>query len=134
MELWISLREEIADDLVFVQTICLCAMGPKTLAQIPLRDAAEMWMARSKPQRGSAFIRGVEASLVSDTLPRLGEIQAPTLVIYADADRIFSQKHGEQLVAGIPGAQGMLMENCGHAPMAERAAEFARILQDFLLS
>ena len=134
MELWISLREEIADDLVFVQAVCLCAMGPKTLAQIPLRDAAEMWMARAPLQRGSAFIRSIETSLASDTLPRLGEIQTPTLVIYTDADRIFPQKHGEQLVAGIPGAQGVLMENCGHAPMAERAAEFARILQDFLLN
>jgi pimeloyl-ACP methyl ester carboxylesterase len=133
MELWISLREEIADDLVFVQTICLCAMGPKTLAQIPLQDAAEMWMSRSKPQPGSAFIRGAEASLASDTLARLGEIQAPTLVIYTDADRIFPQKHGEQLIAGIPGAQGVLMEKCGHAPMAEYPAEFARILQQFLL-
>jgi 3-oxoadipate enol-lactonase len=134
MELWISLREEIADDLVFVQIICLCAMGPNTLAQIPLRDAAEIWMSRSKPQPGSAFIRSTEASLASDTLDRLGEIQAPTLVIYTDADRIFPQTHSEQLVAGIPGAQGVLMENCGHAPMAERPAEFARIIQEFLLS
>jgi pimeloyl-ACP methyl ester carboxylesterase len=134
MELWISLREEIADDLVFVQIICVCAMGPKTLEQIPLRDAAEMWMTRAPLQRGSAFIRSIETSLANDTLPRLGEIQAPTLVIYTDADRIFPQRHGEELVAGIPGAKGALLENCGHAPMAERPAEFARMIQEFLLS
>lgn len=133
MELWINLREEIADDLVFVQTICLCAMGPNTLAQIPLRDAAELWMARTPVQRGSAFIRNVEASLASDTLARLSEIQAPTLVIYADQDRIFPRSHGEQLIAGIPQAQSVLMENCSHAPMSERPAEFSRILQQFLL-
>jgi pimeloyl-ACP methyl ester carboxylesterase len=131
-ELWISLREEIADDLVFAQTICLCAMGPSTLAKVPLRDAAELWMARAPLQRGSAFIRSVEASLANDTLARLGDIQAPTLVVYADCDRIFPSGHGEQLVAGIPGAQGVLMENCGHAPMSERPADFARILQQFL--
>jgi pimeloyl-ACP methyl ester carboxylesterase len=133
MELWINLREEIADDLVFVQAICLCAMGPNTLVQIPLREAAELWMARSPVQRGSAFLRNVEASLASDTLARLGEIQAPTLVIYADQDRIFPRNHGEQLIAGIPGAQGVLMENCGHAPMSERPVEFSQILQQFLL-
>jgi pimeloyl-ACP methyl ester carboxylesterase len=132
MELWISLREEIADDLVFVQTICLCAMGPNMLAQVPLRDAAELWMARSPLQRGSAFIRNVEASLAGDTLARLSDIQAPTLVLYSDCDRIFPRRHGEQLVAGIPGAQGVLMQNCGHAPMSERPAEFARHLQQFL--
>ncbi len=134
MELWINLREEIADDLVFVQIICLCAMGPKTLAQVPLRDAAEMWMARAPVQRGSAFLRSVEASLASDTFTRLGEIQAPTLVIYTDADRIFPQRHGEELVAGIPDAKGALLGNCGHAPMAERPAEFARLIREFLLS
>jgi pimeloyl-ACP methyl ester carboxylesterase len=134
MELWISLREEIADDLVFVQTICLCAMGPRALADLPLRDAAEMWMSRARLQRGSAFIRNVEASLASDTLARLGDIQAPTLAIYTDSDLIFPRKHGEKLAAGIPGAQGVLIENCGHAPMSEQPAEFARILQQFLLS
>ena len=132
MELWIGLREEIADDQVFVQTICLCSMGPNTLAQIPLRHAAELWMARSPVQRGSAFIRNVEALLASDTFARLGEIQAPTLVVYTDCDRIFPQRHGEQLVAAIPGAQRVLMKNCGHAPMSEHPLDFARILQQFL--
>ncbi|HEY3987728.1 MAG TPA: alpha/beta hydrolase [Acidobacteriaceae bacterium] len=134
MELWISLREEVADDLVFAEVICLGAMGPCQLAQVSLSDAAELWMAKSSLQPGSAFIRNVEASLANDTLARLGDIQAPALVIYSDCDRIFTPKHGEQLVAGIPGAQGILLEGCGHAPMAERPAEFARLLQQFLLS
>jgi pimeloyl-ACP methyl ester carboxylesterase len=132
MELWISLREEVADGLVFAQMICFCVMGPDALAQYPLSDAAQMWMMRTELQRGSAFIRNVEASLASDTLARLGDIQAPTLVIYSDCDRVFSSRHGEQLVAGIPGAQGLVMEGCGHSPMMERPAEFARLLQQFL--
>jgi pimeloyl-ACP methyl ester carboxylesterase len=92
-----------------------------------------LWLTKTEIQRGSSFIRNVEASLASDTLGRLGEIQAPSLVIYSDCDRIFSREHGERLVAGIPGAQGILMEGCGHAPMADRPAEFARILQQFLI-
>jgi pimeloyl-ACP methyl ester carboxylesterase len=90
-------------------------------------------MAKCRPQRGSAFIRNVEASLASDTLAGLADIQASTLVIYSDCDRIFNRLHGEQLVAGIRRAQGLMMECCGHAPMAERPAEFARLLQEFLL-
>jgi pimeloyl-ACP methyl ester carboxylesterase len=132
MELWISLREEIADDLVFAQVICLCVMGPPQLKQIALSDAAELWMARNSPQSGSAFIRNVEASLAHDTLARLGGIRAETLVVYTDCDRVFPASHGEQLAGGIPGARGILIENCGHAPMAERPAEFAAILQQFL--
>jgi pimeloyl-ACP methyl ester carboxylesterase len=134
MELWISLREEIADDVVFAQVICSCVMGPDQLAKVSLSEAAELWMAKCRPQRGSAFIRNVEASLASDTLAGLTDIQASTLVIYSDCDRIFNRLHGEQLVAGIRRAQGLMMEGCGHAPMAERPAEFARLLQQFLLA
>jgi pimeloyl-ACP methyl ester carboxylesterase len=134
MELWISLREEIADDLIFAQVICLCAMGPEALAEVSLQDAAETWRMKTRPQRGSAFLRNVEASLANDTLARLNEIQAATLVVYSDCDRVFTRSHGEQLLAAIPGAQGIQMERCGHAPMAERPAEFAKILQQFLLS
>jgi pimeloyl-ACP methyl ester carboxylesterase len=133
MELWISLREEVADSLVFAQMICFCVMGPNALAQYPLRDAAMTWMRRTELQRGSAFIRNVEASLASDTLARLGDIQTPTLVIHSDCDRVFAPSHGEQLAAGIPGAQAVIMEGCGHAPMVERPVEFARLLQQFLL-
>ena len=133
LEHWIRLRDAIHDDLLFVEAMCLCAMGPSSLAQVPLRDAAEMWLMKTEMQRGAAFIRNVEASLASDTLARLGDIEAPTLVVYSDRDRIFSKEHGERLVDGIPGARGVSMEGCGHAPMAERPAEFARLLQEFLL-
>jgi pimeloyl-ACP methyl ester carboxylesterase len=134
MELWISLREEIADSLVFAQMICFCVMGPDALAQCSLREAVEKWMRRTELQRGSSFIRSVEASLASDTLARLGDIQAPTLVISSDCDRVFGPKHGEQLLAGIPGARGAVIEGCGHAPMVERPAEFSRLLQEFFVS
>ena len=134
MKLWISLREEIADDLVFDEVICLCAMGPDPLAQFSLQEAAETWRKKNRPQRGSAFIRNVQATLNNDTLAQLGQIASPTLVIYGDCDRVFTRKHGEQLVAAIPRARGILMEHCGHAPMAERPAEFIRIVRPFLLS
>lgn len=133
IELWISLREEIADDLVFAEFICHCVMGPAQLKQIPLSDAAELWMARNSLQAGSAFLRNAEASLAHDTLSRLGDIQASTLVVYSDCDCVFPLDHSEQLITGIPGARAIRIENCGHAPMAERPAEFAAILQQFLL-
>jgi pimeloyl-ACP methyl ester carboxylesterase len=132
MELWIRLREEIADDPVFVQAVCLCIMGSDALSRVPLSDAAELWMTKTELQRGSAFLRNVEASLAADTFARLGEIRAETLVVFTDGDCIFPRRHSEQLVAGIPRARGVLIENCGHAPMAERPLEFAKILQQFL--
>lgn len=132
LEHWIRLRQQIGDDLVFVEAVCLSAIGPEVLARISLRDAAELWMMKTELQQPAAFVRNVEASLASDTAARLGEITAPTLVIYSDRDRIFTPEHGERLVSSIPGARGRLMRGCGHAPFAERPAEFAGILQGFL--
>jgi pimeloyl-ACP methyl ester carboxylesterase len=132
MEHWIGLREEIADDLVFLESICLSAMGPDVLARVPLRQAAEIWLDKTELQRGSSFIRHVEALLAGDTLSRLGEIRAETLIVSAECDRIFPPRHSEQLAAGIPGARSVVIERCGHSPMAESPAEFANILQQFL--
>ncbi len=132
LEHWIRLRQQIADDLVFVEAICLSAMGPDVLARIALRDAAELWMMKTELQQPAAFLRNVEASLASDTAARLAEIGAPTLVVYGDRDRIFSPEHGERLVSGIRSARGYLMQGCGHAPFAERPADFARVLQGFV--
>lgn len=132
LELWISLREEIADDVVFLESIWLSAMGPDVLARVRLREAAEMWLDGAELQRGSSFIHHVEAALGSDTRARLGDIRADTLIISAECDRIFPCHHGRQLASGIPGARSIVIGSCGHAPMVERPAEFAGILQQFL--
>ena len=44
----------------------------------------------------------------------LSSITAPTLVIHGTADPMFPPRHGEALVAEIPGARLLLLEGAGH--------------------
>ncbi len=45
---------------------------------------------------------------------RLGEIEAPTLVIHGAADPMFPPEHGQALAAEIPGATLLVLPETGH--------------------
>ena len=45
---------------------------------------------------------------------RLGEIEAPTLVIHGDDDPLFPLPHGEALAREIPNAELLVLEGVGH--------------------
>lgn len=64
----------------------------------------------------------------------LGSIEAPTLVMHGDADRLISVKNAEVLQAGIPNANLSIFPGCGHDLVAETPAEVARQLRAFLLT
>lgn len=62
-----------------------------------------------------------------------GSITAPTLVLWTTHDPTATVDVGEELAAIIPGAEFVVMENCGHWPQFEDAETFNRIHIDFLL-
>ena len=78
------------------------------------------------------MIRQREAGRDEAALPRLGEIEAPTLVIHGDRDPLVAVRHGEALAAGIRGAQLRVFPGVGHRPQVERTEEFNRAVLDFL--
>ena len=51
---------------------------------------------------------------------RLARITAPTLLLWADDDRIVGRVHGERYAAALPNAELQIIERCGHAVTAER--------------
>ncbi len=63
---------------------------------------------------------------------RLGEIRAPTLIVWGDQDRLLDVSMARVYDAGIPAAKTILMEGVGHLPMIERPAESAAIYRKFL--
>jgi abhydrolase domain-containing protein 6 len=63
---------------------------------------------------------------------RLGSIRARTLVVWGDSDHVLDPSAMPLWVAGIPGAQGVLMTNVGHVPMIEKPKETAAIVLGFL--
>jgi pimeloyl-ACP methyl ester carboxylesterase len=50
---------------------------------------------------------------------RLGTIDAPTLVVWGEADRIVDPAVGRAFAAAIPGARFTLLERTGHVPQVE---------------
>jgi pimeloyl-ACP methyl ester carboxylesterase len=70
--------------------------------------------------------------LSADISPRLGAIQAPTLVIWGEHDTLLPLAMGEQLRASIPRAELAVIRGAGHNPMWERPAAFNDALLAFL--
>jgi pimeloyl-ACP methyl ester carboxylesterase len=63
---------------------------------------------------------------------RLHRITAPTLVVWADDDRVVSIEHGRRYAERIPDATLRVVEDCGHAMYFERPEAFADTVTEFL--
>ncbi|MDZ7771532.1 MAG: alpha/beta fold hydrolase [Balneolaceae bacterium] len=63
----------------------------------------------------------------------LPDIPHRTLLVWGRQDRITPPEVGESFARLMPAAELRWINRCGHAPMMERPAEFARHLEDFLI-
>jgi proline iminopeptidase len=63
---------------------------------------------------------------------RLGEVQAPTLILAGRHDPEAPLECAEELVAGIRDAELVVFERSGHSPFVEEAALFEQTLGDYL--
>jgi pimeloyl-ACP methyl ester carboxylesterase len=90
------------------------------------------YLRRAKTVPVDAMI-SVQASLLAANLePRLHEIRAPTLVVWAAHDTGRTFDYAETLLRGIPVSRLARMENSGHSPMVETPAEFDQAFHTFL--
>jgi len=64
--------------------------------------------------------------------PRLGEIAAPTLVIWGRNDRFVPMDVGLRLLAGIPKSELHVFNNCGHWAQWEHWKAFNALVLEFL--
>jgi 4,5:9,10-diseco-3-hydroxy-5,9,17-trioxoandrosta-1(10),2-diene-4-oate hydrolase len=62
----------------------------------------------------------------------LGDITAPTLVVWGGDDRWIPLAHADRFVAGIAGARKLVIPACGHMPQEEKPGEVARLVLEFL--
>jgi 2-hydroxy-6-oxonona-2,4-dienedioate hydrolase len=67
----------------------------------------------------------------NDVGHRLGEISAPTLVIWGRDDRFVPLDVGLRLVAGLQDAELHVFSRCGHWAQWEHAEKFNRMVLDF---
>ena len=50
----------------------------------------------------------------------LAHIDCPTLLVWAQEDRLTAVEHGRDMGARIPAARLLVLEGCGHLPTLER--------------
>ncbi len=73
------------------------------------------------------------AALVDlDLRPLLPDIACPVLAVAAEKDEIMPLERMRALADAIPGARLVVVPDCGHVLVIERAAEFAKLCLDFL--
>ena len=79
------------------------------------------------------FLKSAEANprQFNDVGHRLGEISAPTLVIWGRDDRFVPLDVGLRLVAGLQDAELHVFSRCGHWAQWEHADKFNRMVLDF---
>lgn len=80
------------------------------------------------------FVRSTEANpkQFPDVAYRLGEVKAPTLIIWGRDDRFVPLEVGLRLLGGLPDARLHVFSRCGHWAQWEHADAFNRLVHDFL--
>jgi 2-hydroxy-6-oxonona-2,4-dienedioate hydrolase len=63
---------------------------------------------------------------------KIADITVPTLLIHGKDDRVLHYEITLWLLANIPNSRAVLLNRCGHWAMIEHAAEFNRLVIDFL--
>lgn len=66
------------------------------------------------------------------SLAELATISAPALLIHGRDDRVNSYEQGLRLLSVIPESRALIISKCGHWAQLEHAAEFNRVVTDFV--
>ena len=93
--------------------------------------------AAANPEHLKNFLEGLPKGMPAKkfaSLEALTGIAAPTLLLHGRDDRVVHWEHTLHLVAHIPNSRMVLINRCGHWAMIEHAAEFNRLVTDFVLN
>lgn len=90
-------------------------------------------MAERYQQRRGELAKIFQDLRQSPTLePRLGEIQAPTLLLWGREDRLIHASSALVWAKGIARSEVTIWQGIGHMPMVERPSRTARLYRQFL--
>ncbi|PIE20169.1 MAG: hypothetical protein CSA66_01280 [Proteobacteria bacterium] len=85
---------------------------------------------------GWAWARAVADTLRDavdyDATPWLGDVAAPTLVVWGDDDWVIWSAHAQHLAERIPDARLVVLDDCGHMPEVDCPQALAEALDTFL--
>lgn len=79
-----------------------------------------------------AYAACCEAVAAWDFRERLGEIEAPTLVVAGAEDPATPPEHARTIAGGIPGSRLVVLDECAHLANVEQADRFNTVLLEEL--
>lgn len=85
------------------------------------------------PAPDAGMVAQAQAILAHDTLDRVGQVTAPTLVLSAAEDILTPAAGGQELAEAIPGARFEVLPRGAHVTAAEYPAEVSAAMLGFLL-
>jgi 3-oxoadipate enol-lactonase/4-carboxymuconolactone decarboxylase len=123
---------------------------PGTTDRLPLREAVLAWNNKSHfptliadrwplylEQNGLTPIASLAQRLDLlarlDLRPQLGQVPTEIILLQGNEDRIVARAHFDELCAGLPKAQGVIMPQVGHQPHYTHAEALAQVIGEFLL-
>jgi 3-oxoadipate enol-lactonase len=78
------------------------------------------------------FVNQFAGILMWSAYRRLPRIQAPTLVVHGDQDRMVPPENGRVLASRIPGARFELIRDAGHIMITDQPEACVRAIREFL--
>ncbi|MCL7416344.1 MAG: alpha/beta hydrolase [Halalkalicoccus sp.] len=99
-----------------------------------VRGAARIYgrLASQPPVDRRDFLVSADACLAHDATDRLGDMEAPALVIGGTEDPFFSPERYRETVRGIPEVEFVEIEEAGHEAVLDRRREFDGAIREFL--
>ncbi len=121
-------REDVADMLVDIWVV-----GLKRRRDIVSSGARALVRQMILDNYDSVVDKYPEAAPTFDSIIRLSEIRAPTLVVIGDSDLPDMLAISQLVTDKIPGSRRQVIHDAAHFPNLEHSALFNQIVVDFLV-
>jgi len=133
IDMWARMAREGVNRDIFVRELLLWLFTDKFFENTGMvQIAVDTLVTSPYPQPAHGLIRQVGACLEHDTKDRIGNITAPTLVLVGKEDILLPVRMSEELAAGIPGAELVVLEGAGHGALSEAADKFNLAVLEYL--
>ena len=131
LNFWRWLAEVAPSERVFFEAFFTWVYTPRAHADGTVGQIIEEALAFPYQQSVEAFQAQVDVCLKHDTVDRLPEIGAPTLVLSGELDIILPPRFGRSVAAEIPNARFDVMPGEAHQPFQEVPEAFNARVETF---
>jgi len=102
---------------------------PPSVPWIVRRDLVRL--VRSRADHGEAIIRALEPLLRNGMRDRLEHVRQPVLLIWGEQDRIIDPSAVGIWMDGLPNAELLLLDDCGHVPWGDQPISTLLAIREF---